>query len=96
MDARPVLVSRSSEARRVQLASTGSGPRAESDARPADWVRGGPRLARLAAGRRIAGTALGTTSHYVIVDGSTTGAVEIEVSGPAEAQLQVTAVFAGR
>jgi hypothetical protein len=38
-------------------------------------------------------SAQGTTSHYVIVDGSTTGAVEVEVSGPAEAEIQVTAVL---
>ena len=62
---------------------------------PRSGSRGGPRLTRLASGSVDRWTALGTTSHYAIVDGSTTGAVEIEVSGPAEAELQVTAVLLG-
>ena len=61
----------------------------------AEWARGGPRLTRLASGSVDRWTALGTTSHYAIVDGSTSGAVEIEVSGPPEAELQVTAVLLG-
>jgi hypothetical protein len=72
---------------------TEGGPREKRHSRPADWVRGGPRLARLGSGSTDRWTAQGTTSHYAIVDGSTTGAVEIEVSGPAEAELQVTAVL---
>ena len=67
----------------------------EARPRPEEWSRGGPRLTRLASGSVDRWTALGTTSHYAIVDGSTTGAVEIEVSGPAEAELQVTAVLLG-
>jgi hypothetical protein len=63
--------------------------------RPAELARGGPRLSRLASGSVDRWTALGTTSHYAIVDGSRSGAVEIEVSGPAEAELQVTAVVLG-
>jgi hypothetical protein len=77
------------------VASRDQAPRAESGARLEDWVRGGPRLSRLTAGSVDRWDALGTTSHYVIVDGSTSGAVDIEVSGPASAQLQVTAVPLG-
>ncbi len=65
------------------VASSDQAPRTESGARFEDWVRGGPRLSRLATGAVDRWDALGTTSHYVIVDGSTSGAVEIEVSGPA-------------
>ena len=57
--------------------------------------RGGPRLTRLSAGSVDRWPALGTTSHYMIIDGSPSGAVEIEVSGPAGAELQVTAVVLG-
>ncbi len=67
----------------------------EARPRSEEWSRGGPRLTRLASGSVDRWTALGTTSHYAIVDGSTTGAVEIEVSGPAEAELQMTAVLLG-
>jgi hypothetical protein len=67
--------------------------REKGDSLPGDWVRGGPRIARLASGSVDRWTAQGTTTHYVIVDGSTTGAVEIEVSGPRESELQVTAVL---
>ena len=60
-----------------------------------DWNRGGPRFTRLAAGSVDRWPALGTTSHYAIVDGSVSGAIEIEVSGPPAADLQVTAVMLG-
>ncbi len=49
----------------------------------------------MAAGAEDRWDALGTTSHYAIVDGSKSGAVEIEVNGPTDAQLQVTAVLLG-
>ncbi len=77
------------------VASRDQAPRAESDPWLEDCLRGGPRPTRLTAGAVDRWDALGTTSHYVIVDGSTAGAVEIEVSGPASAQLQVTAVLLG-
>ena len=34
-----------------------------------------------------------TTSHFVIVDGTKAGALEVTVSAPAEAQIQVTAIL---
>jgi hypothetical protein len=40
-------------------------------------------------------TALGTTSHFVVADGFPAGAVEFEVTGPAGAELQVTALPLG-
>ncbi len=70
-------------------------PRPETQSRPEDWVRGAPRLARVAAGAEDRWDALGTTCHYVIVDGSKSGAVEVEVSGPTDAHIQVTAVLLG-
>ena len=66
----------------------------ENQPGPEDWGRGGPRLARVAAGAEDRWEALGTTCHYVIVDRSKSGAVEIEVNGPTDA-LQVTAVLLG-
>ena len=79
----------------ARLRSEDQLPRRENPPPPEDWVRGGPRLARVAAGGQDRWDALGTTSHYVIVDGSKSGAVEIEVSGPTDARLQVTAVLLG-
>jgi hypothetical protein len=56
----------------------------------------GPRSARLVCGGRAhRWAALGSSSHFVIVDGSTSGAVEIAVAGPTEAELQVTALPIG-
>src|SRR5262249_16651329 len=55
----------------------------------------GPRATHLGTGRVDRWTALGTTSHFAIVDGSTSGAIEIDVTGPPEANLQVTAVPLG-
>jgi hypothetical protein len=78
-----------------QAASRDQHPDAESHSRPEDWVRSGPRLTRLAADSVDRWNALGTTSRYVIVDGSKSEAVEIEVDGPLEARLQVTAVLLG-
>jgi hypothetical protein len=39
--------------------------------------------------------AAGTSSHYVLLDGDAGGAVEVEVAGPPEAELQVTALPMG-
>ena len=63
--------------------------------RPPEWELAGPRVTHVAAGSVDRWTALGTTSHYAIVDGSTSGAIEIEVTGPPEAELQVTALLLG-
>ena len=58
-----------------------------------DWELAGPRPSQVQPG----GTAdewesCGTASHYVVVDGSAQGAIEIDIRGPASAELQVTAV----
>jgi hypothetical protein len=61
-----------------------------------DWELAGPRCGQVVAdGPALEWQAMGTSSHFASVLGSTTGAVEIEVSGPVEAQLQVTAVPLG-
>ena len=51
-----------------------------------------PRFSRLAIGDADLATLDGTTSHYVIVDGSATGAVAVNVTAPPEANLQITAI----
>jgi hypothetical protein len=61
-----------------------------------EWELAGPRFRRVNPQFPVdQWTALGTTSHFVIVDGFPRGEVEIEVSGPPEAELQVTAVPLG-
>ena len=61
-----------------------------------EWELAGPRPTRIApGGPGDHWSAVGTSSHFVIVDGSSTGAVEIEVAGPPEADLQVTALPIG-
>ena len=61
-----------------------------------DWELAGPRFTRVSANGRSDGwQALGTTSHFAVVESSPTGAVEIEVAGPHEAQLQVTVLPLG-
>ena len=63
-------------------------------ARPRDdREQAGPRSTRVGADHPTdRWTALGTSSHFSIVEGSRAGAVEIQVSGPPEAELQVTAI----
>jgi hypothetical protein len=57
------------------------------------WELAGPRTALLRPdGRAEMWSAAGTSSHYVVVEGAASGAVAIEVLGPPEAELQVTAV----
>jgi hypothetical protein len=66
-----------------------SGPSAAST----DWVLAGPRQSRrMADGSTETWTMTGTSTHYAIVEGSAEGGVDIEVVGPPETQLQVTAV----
>ena len=67
----------------------------KTPSRPRESETAGPRFSRVSTGSADRWMALGTTSHYAIVDGSTSGAIEIEVAGPAEADLQVTAVALG-
>ncbi len=60
---------------------------------PDDRELAGPRSTRVGARQSSdRWTALPTSSHFIVVEGSRTGAVEIEVSGPPEAELQVTAL----
>jgi hypothetical protein len=61
-----------------------------------DWELAGPRFTRVSAdGGNDCWPALGTTSHFAVVASSPTGAVEIEVAGPPEADLQVTVLPMG-
>jgi hypothetical protein len=57
------------------------------------WEDAGPRCTRVGGDHPSdSWSALGTSSHFVIVEGSAAGAVEIDVSAPPEADLQVTAL----
>jgi hypothetical protein len=61
-----------------------------------EWELAGPRFARVSPGgptHRF--SVVGTSPHFVVVDGSKTSAVEIQVDGPPEAELQVTALPLG-
>ena len=62
-----------------------------------EWELAGPRFTRVVGGWNAPtpGSALGTSSHFAVVESSPTGAVEIEVAGPPEAELQVTVVPLG-
>jgi hypothetical protein len=61
-----------------------------------EWELAGPRFERISPdGAPNRWTASGTTSHFVVVDGSRSSAVEIEVAGPRVADLQVTALPLG-
>jgi len=61
-----------------------------------EWELAGPRFARMTPGSQPhEWSALGTTAHYVVVDGSHSPYVEIDVSGPRAAELQVTTVPLG-
>ncbi len=58
-----------------------------------DWELAGPRASSVAAdGPADCWSAAGTSSHFVVVRGGSSAAVEVTVSGPPSAQLQVTAV----
>jgi hypothetical protein len=58
-----------------------------------DWELAGPRTTPVRPGGPPAEWAsAGTASRYLVVGPSPTAAVEVEVAGPAEAALQVTAV----
>jgi hypothetical protein len=75
---------------------TGGAAAGEKRAPDAEWENVGPRFTRVGCdGQADRWTALGTSSHFVVVDGSASGAVEITVSGPLEAELQVTALPLG-
>ena len=58
-----------------------------------DWVLAGPRSSSVTPGDPAdSWSAEATTAHYAVVEGSPTGAVAVEVSGPPGAEIQVTAV----
>ena len=58
-----------------------------------DWVLAGPRVSYVTAGGRPdCWSAAGTSTHFAVVRGASTGAVEVSVTGPRNAELQVTAV----
>lgn len=62
----------------------------------ADRELAGPRFRRVRPGAPAdRWEARGTSSHYVLVDGDPAGVVEVEVEGPTEAELQVTALPMG-
>jgi hypothetical protein len=77
--------------------SAGDGYRSVNMRAPrGEWELAGPRFTRIDAdGSSDRWMAVGTSSHFVIVEGSRSGAVEIDVAGPAEAELQVTALPIG-
>lgn len=57
------------------------------------WPLAGPRACRVRPGAAAqTWPATGTSSRFAIVEASPTGAVEVEVTGPPEAALQVTAI----
>jgi hypothetical protein len=70
-------------------------PGETAQAPPRQWGSAGPRVTHVGTGTVDRWTALGTTSHYAIVAGRASGAIDIEVAGPPEAELQVTAVLLG-
>jgi hypothetical protein len=58
-----------------------------------DWQLAGPRTTRVDAdGPADRWDAVGTSSHFAIVRSRSAGAVEVSVSGPPEAELQVTTI----
>jgi hypothetical protein len=58
-----------------------------------EWELIGPRFTRVSpAGPADSWSAVGTSSHFAVVESSPSGAVEITVTGPLAAELQVTAV----
>ena len=62
----------------------------------ADWELAGPRSTQMVPGGPDEHwNATGTSSHFVVIDGTTAGAVEVEVVGPPTARLQVTALPLG-
>ena len=58
-----------------------------------DWDLAGPRPVRVTpGGAPETWSAAGTSSRFVVVEPPTIGAVEVEVTGPPDAELQVTAI----
>ncbi len=62
----------------------------------AEWELAGPRNRRVVPGDPAdRWDASATSTHYVVLEGSAIGAVEVEVAGPPVADLQVTALPLG-
>ena len=62
----------------------------------ADWELAGPQYRHvMAGGPAERWSTPGTSSHFFVVEGSSTGAIEVEVVGPPDAQIQVTALPLG-
>ncbi len=62
----------------------------------AEWELAGPRCRQVdAGGPAEQWTTPGTSSRYFVVEGSSEGAIEVEVAGPPDAELQVTALPLG-
>jgi hypothetical protein len=65
------------------------------DARSAagEWQGAGPRMHPVAPGDGGASwSPVGTSSRYMLIDGAPEGAVDVEIAGPEEADLQITAI----
>ncbi len=62
-----------------------------------EWTLAGPRYSRaVPGGAPDVWESVGTSSHYTVVQGGRSRAVEIRVDAPPDAQLQVTAVLLPR
>ncbi len=75
--------------------SGGAGPFRSLDLRGSieEWILAGPRYARVKPDGLIdSWSAVGTSTHFAVLDGSESGAVRVEVVGPPNADLQVTVV----
>jgi hypothetical protein len=58
-----------------------------------DWMLAGPRSATVTpGGRPDTWDAAGTSTHYVVIEGSSLGAIRLTIEGPRSAGLQVTAI----
>jgi hypothetical protein len=58
-----------------------------------DWILAGPRMTTVRPdGPADSWSSAATTAHYVLVEGSSRGAVSVEVTGPPRAEIQVTAI----
>jgi hypothetical protein len=58
-----------------------------------EWELAGPRFTRVSPGGTAdSWQAVGTSTHFAVVESSPAGAVEIAVTGPPAAELQLTAV----
>lgn len=57
------------------------------------WPLAGPRMARVVPGAAAdSWSAAGTSSHFAVVEASDAAGIRVEVAGPPEADLQVTAI----